>query len=50
MPIQVNLSIKEIYKDMCPECREKLEKLVKHKLQDELQDNMVKGMLEEKEG
>jgi hypothetical protein len=38
----VSLSIKEIYKLICPECREKLEKLVK----DKLQDNMVKQILE----
>ena len=43
MSIQVNLSMKEIYKELCPKCKKKLEQMVRGKMEDE----MVKKMLEE---
>lgn len=43
---QVNLSLKEIYHKLCPECQEKLRDLVK----DKLTDLAIKEELEGKEG
>jgi hypothetical protein len=34
--VKVNLSLNEIYKVLCPKCREKLKDLVKGKLADQL--------------
>lgn len=45
MDQRIDLSIKEIYKLMCPECRQKLKELVKQKMT----DRMVESALEEKE-
>ena len=41
--LQVNLSIKEIYKLLCPECKEKLEKLVKSKIDTQLAKQVLEG-------
>lgn len=41
----IPIDIKEVYKLMCPECRQKLKDLVKEKLT----DRMVESTLEEKE-
>lgn len=43
MSIQVNLSVKEIYAALCPECKKKLEEMVKGKIADDL----AKKVLEE---
>jgi uncharacterized protein with PIN domain len=43
MSIQVNLSVKEIYKLLCPECKKELEKLVKSKLDDQLAKQVLEG-------
>ena len=44
MDQKVDIDIKEVYKLMCPNCREKLKGLVKEKLT----DRMVEAALEEK--
>ena len=41
--IRVDLTMKEIYKLLCPKCKEKMEAKVKEKMQDQV----VKKMLEE---
>lgn len=46
MPIQVSLSLKEIYQAVCPECQEKLKQMVK----DKMADDLVKQVLEKGEG
>ena len=40
--VQVNLSLSEIYKCICPECKEKIVELVK----DQLQDKAIRESLE----
>jgi len=41
---QVNLSLKEIYKELCPKCKKKLEKM----LAERLASQSVKEALEDK--
>ena len=41
--IQVNLSVKEIYKLLCPKCKKELEKLVKDKMASELAKQVLEG-------
>jgi hypothetical protein len=43
MSIQVNLSIKEVYKLLCPKCKKELEKLVKDKMASELAKQVLEG-------
>ena len=43
MPNRINLSIKEIYATLCPECQTKLRDLLKEKIADQT----VKDALEE---
>jgi len=45
MDQKIDIDIKEIYKLMCPKCREKLKDLIKKKLT----DRMVEAALEEKD-
>lgn len=42
---KVNVDIKEVYRLLCPECRERLKQLVK----DKMTDQMVTGALEGKQ-
>jgi len=42
MSQQINISLNEIYKQLCPKCQKKLRDLVK----DKLADDMVKKALE----
>ena len=44
MDQKITYDIKEIYKMLCPRCRDKLKEMVKEKLT----DRMVQGALEEK--
>jgi len=39
--IQVQLNVKEIYAVLCEECREKLRKLVKDKISEQLVDQVI---------
>ena len=43
--IQVQLSVKEIYDVMCPECQKKIRELIKEKVTDQ----MVKSVIGDKE-
>ena len=43
MSIQVNLSIKEVYKLVCADCKKKLEELVKDKMASELAKQVLEG-------
>lgn len=43
MSIQVNLTMPEIYKALCPQCQKKLEKMVKDKVQDQVAEQVLKG-------
>jgi len=43
MSERVNLSLKEIYKRLCPECQEKLRDMVKEKLTDEAVKQSLEG-------
>ena len=43
MSIQVSLSIKEVYKLLCPKCKKELEKLVKDKMASELAKQVLEG-------
>lgn len=40
--VQVQLSLKEIYVCLCPQCQAKLKVLIK----DKITDNLVKGVIE----
>lgn len=40
---QVNLSLKEIYEKLCPECQEKVRNLVKDKLTDQAIEQALEG-------
>jgi uncharacterized protein YlaI len=42
--VQVQLSLKEIYDILCPQCKKRLKEKVKEKIA----DNLVTGMLQEK--
>ena len=39
--IQVNLTVREIYTELCEECREKLRRIVKDKISEQLVDQVV---------
>ena len=41
MSIKVDLSIKEIYKMLCPECKKKLKELVQKKITEQLADQIL---------
>ena len=41
--IRVPLNIKEIYKILCPKCKEKLEAVAKEKIAEALAKNVLQG-------
>lgn len=41
MSVNVQLSIKEIYEQLCPKCKVKLRKLLKDKLTDKLVEQVI---------
>ena len=43
MSIQVNLSIKEVYKLLCDDCKKKLQELVKSKIDTQLAKQVLEG-------
>jgi len=43
MSIPVPLNIKEVYKILCPKCKQKLEKLAKEKIAGALAKNVLEG-------
>ena len=46
MSLRINIELREIYKRLCPKCKEKLKKLVQEKVAEALAEQI----LEEKEG
>jgi len=49
MSEKVQVSIKEIYRLMCPECREKMRDLVKEKMADQMLDRTLGGQSPQEE-
>ena len=47
---QVNLSLSDIYKALCPKCREKIVALVKEKMTDQAIRQSLEGKPEPKKG
>jgi hypothetical protein len=47
MGIQVNLSLPEIYKALCPKCKKALQELVKSKMADQAIQQALEGKEEE---
>jgi uncharacterized protein with PIN domain len=43
MALQINLTLKEIYRELCPQCKAKLEKMAKEKIADELVKRALEG-------
>ena len=41
--IQVSLSLKEIYKQLCPECKKKLERMLAEKLAEQSVKQALEG-------
>ena len=41
MSLKVELTIKEIYEHLCPECKKRIRMLIKEKITDELVDKML---------
>lgn len=41
--IQVQLSVREIYKVLCEECREKLRELIKDRISEQMVDQIIEG-------
>lgn len=47
MEINVNLSLKDIFKVLCPECQKKVKNLVKEKITDQVLDQTLEKVLKE---
>lgn len=43
MPIRVNVDIKQIYKVLCPECKKKVEKIVKERIAEDGAKQVLEG-------
>lgn len=43
MSLQINLTMREIYKNLCPQCKRKLEKMVKEKMDEAMVKRVLKG-------
>jgi len=43
MPIQVNVTMPEIYNAVCPKCKKVLEKLVKDKVETDVAKHILEG-------
>ena len=41
--LQINITLKEIYRELCPECQKKLEAMVKDKMSGELVKRALEG-------
>lgn len=46
MDINLNLSLKEIHKVLCPECQKKVRNLVKEKITDQMLEQTLSQVLE----
>lgn len=49
MALQINLTLREIYKELCPKCKERLEAMVKEKMASDLVKRALESGEDEKE-
>ena len=47
--LDLNIDVKEIYKMLCPQCKEKLEKNIEEKIANQYTKNLAKQILEDKQ-